>query len=214
MKRILSIAFVIIGILAIIFAFSAYDLETGYKESNEKYGGDAYTGIQNAAAQTARNVYYLTEAVAYSAGSILLIVGLSLVGFGVYLFMPSREEDTPSFVNSYTPPVKSSVSAAPMTWKCVCGQENSMHCGFCKTCGKPHQTKPTISASSFNADSYRPDPSGSQPAAPSNDPTTSMQKTTITAKETLLCPKCGKSQFAGAKKCFSCGTIFDQSDSL
>ena len=49
MKRILSIAFVIIGILAIIFAFSAYDLETGYKESNEKYGGDAYTGIQNAA---------------------------------------------------------------------------------------------------------------------------------------------------------------------
>lgn len=86
MKKKVSSLFIVIGILSIILAFSAYGLDTGYTESNVSYGGDAYTGIQNAAAQTANNVHYLAEAVSFSAGSILLIAGLTLVIYGVNTF--------------------------------------------------------------------------------------------------------------------------------
>ena len=82
-KRIAAVALVLIGIVAVILSFSAYGLDTGYSESDKEYGGDAYTGIQNAAAQTSRNLVYLTEAVAYVGGSVLLIAGLALIGSGI-----------------------------------------------------------------------------------------------------------------------------------
>lgn len=66
----------------------------GSYELNHSYGGDAYTGIQNAAAQAANNVYYGNEIVQNIAGGLedligalgiaLIVVGLALaVGFGI-----------------------------------------------------------------------------------------------------------------------------------
>ena len=136
MKRIFAIAFIIIGILSIILAFCAYGCDVGYPERNKSYGGDAYTGIQNAAAETANNVHYLTEAVVFGVGSILLVAGFSLAATGMYLYANSKEDtdDTPN-QNTYTPNIA------------------------------PTQPKPNFSAASFSPDSYVPTPKGPAPTA-------------------------------------------------
>ena len=68
-----------IGILSIILAIVCFVLNTGDTEINYTYGGDAYTGIQNAAAQTARNVKALASITKVGFGSILLISGCFLI---------------------------------------------------------------------------------------------------------------------------------------
>lgn len=50
--------------------------KTGYMEFDKEYGGDAYTGIQNAAAQTASNVKNLAEATKNGFAFLLIAIGL------------------------------------------------------------------------------------------------------------------------------------------
>ena len=60
-----GVIFIIAGIIAIAFAIVVISQATSYYVGSytwyETYGGDAYTGIQNAAADTANNVYYLNN---------------------------------------------------------------------------------------------------------------------------------------------------------
>ena len=51
--------------------------------SKNYYGGDAYTGIQHAAAETGQNVRDLARINRFGFGSILLIGGLALIAFGI-----------------------------------------------------------------------------------------------------------------------------------
>lgn len=67
---------IISGILSIIFGIITFGKDVGYYESSASYGGDAYTGIQNAAAQTANNVRALSEIVNTGLGFILIAIGL------------------------------------------------------------------------------------------------------------------------------------------
>ncbi len=72
----ISIAGIISGVISIIFGFMMLGMEVGAYESNSSYGGDAYTGIQNAAAQTANNLIDVAQ-IAQSGFSYLLIaIGL------------------------------------------------------------------------------------------------------------------------------------------
>lgn len=100
-KKILSIGLILIGITAIIFAYLCFDnyfpwgASTSYVR-RETYGGDAYTGIQNAAAATANNVHYLAydvarigEFFAHAMGYSLLIVGLCLLLVGIAKAIPA-----------------------------------------------------------------------------------------------------------------------------
>lgn len=64
------------GVLSIIFGFVVMGSPTGYWESSSSYGGDAYTGIQNAAAQTANNVQDLAELTAQGLGFLLIALGM------------------------------------------------------------------------------------------------------------------------------------------
>jgi len=94
-KKVLSIGLIAIGITAIVFAIICFNERPwyiGYCDYvyKEVYGGDAYTGIQNAAAQTASNIYYLdrnfTHAVSLFTdcmGYLFLIVGLLLLLMGM-----------------------------------------------------------------------------------------------------------------------------------
>ena len=73
-----------IGIFAFVFAVVLFILsvvmfmnDAGSSPVNETYGGDAYTGIQNAAAATARNVRWLNEAVCFGFGSVLLAMSFA-----------------------------------------------------------------------------------------------------------------------------------------
>ena len=128
MKRsnIVPILGIVAGIIAIIFAIIVFagaapssssavtslsDMDTGTRTSYEYYGGDAYTGIQQAAADTARNVKNLAEinrkgfdetisAINSSSGkmqpdrfpygAILLVMGLSLIVFSLHSLNEAR----------------------------------------------------------------------------------------------------------------------------
>ena len=74
---------VISGILSILFGLITLSQDTGSWESSSSYGGDAYTGIQNAAAQTANNVQDLAEIVAMGFGFLLITLGL----FSIFYFV-------------------------------------------------------------------------------------------------------------------------------
>lgn len=71
------------GILSILFGLITLSQDTGSWESSTSYGGDAYTGIQNAAAQTANNVQDLAEIVAMGFGFLLIALGL----FAIFYFV-------------------------------------------------------------------------------------------------------------------------------
>lgn len=93
-KKIFGIGITLVGILAIIFAVICWGVYVDFTDGNymlkETYGGDAYTGIQNAAAQTANNIIYLntnlgiaTRQFCTCMGYLLCIVGALLLIVGV-----------------------------------------------------------------------------------------------------------------------------------
>ena len=75
-----NIWFLALSIILAICCFSKKSLDW---ESRTTYGRDAYTGIQNAAAMTSKNVSKLADSVCFGFGSILLVTGLTLVGIGI-----------------------------------------------------------------------------------------------------------------------------------
>ena len=77
------ISFIATGVLSIILAICCFSKKSLDWESRTTYGGDDYTGIQNAAAMTSKNVSKLADSVCFGFGSILLVTGLTLVGIGI-----------------------------------------------------------------------------------------------------------------------------------
>lgn len=75
---------IVIGALAIILALACFLSDTGVFERESAYGGDAYTGIQNAAAITANNVKCVAGIASLGFGSVLLILGFSFASRGVF----------------------------------------------------------------------------------------------------------------------------------
>lgn len=87
MKKIVSMAGAATGALSVIFSFMVIAKDVGSFENNSAYGGDAYTGIQNAAAQTAVNVYYLNQILRFGFFAILLVAGIALLCHYVPILM-------------------------------------------------------------------------------------------------------------------------------
>ena len=100
-RRIKAIALTVIGLIALIMGGSCNsmgkqigELDDGSSGSSYTYGGDAYTGIQNAAAKTANNVQDAIavsqagfRAVLKAFGSVLTVAGLAFLcigGCGMY----------------------------------------------------------------------------------------------------------------------------------
>ena len=88
-KNMKSICLMAIGALAILLSIVCFAKDDGVREGNEYYGGDAYTGIQHAAAHTANNVQKLADIERFGFGSILLIAGCTLLVMG----MPEKKEE-------------------------------------------------------------------------------------------------------------------------
>ena len=76
MKKGSSVLLLIIAIVSVVLAIVCYSMDDGATEYNSYYGGDAYTGIQQAAAQGARNGWYGNKILCFGFGSVLLIAGL------------------------------------------------------------------------------------------------------------------------------------------
>lgn len=79
MKNFRSILFSFVGVLSILLAIVCFNKNTGSWASSSIYGGDAFTGIQNASAKSANNVQTLSEIVRFGFGSVLLVGGLVLL---------------------------------------------------------------------------------------------------------------------------------------
>lgn len=85
MKKVLLI---IAGVVSIGLSIYCFNMNEGYYVIREVYGGAAYTGMQNAAAETGINVKCLAEIVRFGFGSVLMIGGLALIAFGI----PEKEK--------------------------------------------------------------------------------------------------------------------------
>lgn len=79
-KLALKIFGIALGVGALIAAIYIFSMHHGGYENYLSYGGDAYTGIQNAAAQTANNVRSLADIVKAGFGSLFAILGVGLIG--------------------------------------------------------------------------------------------------------------------------------------
>lgn len=86
--------FAVIGIVAIVLAVVCLLMSSGSHESYKTYGGDAYTGMQQAAAQTANNIQDLIAVVKFGFSSVLLVTGLLSLA---YAKGGKKEEQAPFF---------------------------------------------------------------------------------------------------------------------
>ena len=92
--------FLFISVVAIAFGIACFSLyTTPYTTDSEIYGGDAYTGIQNAAADTANNIFYLMKNVNTISGLFFMLIGIIFGSFGIY-FTKSNEENNASQADS------------------------------------------------------------------------------------------------------------------
>ncbi len=85
LKLIACIIGIVSGLLSTVLGLITYGMSTGSYESSLSYGGDAYTGIQNAAAQGANNMLYASEILRFGFGSLLLVLGLFIIALFIFL---------------------------------------------------------------------------------------------------------------------------------
>ena len=108
-KKFFPVMGVCCGFLAVAFAIVLFagggagvtDMATGTYTSYNYYGGDAYTGIQQAAADTARNVRDLALIVrsgfqgvsGTGTGFLLLVAGFGLIAFSLHTLNEMKARD-------------------------------------------------------------------------------------------------------------------------
>lgn len=76
LKIIRSIIFVIAAVFCFTIGGNITNNELGSCPNDEAYGGDAYTGIQQASAQTARNIFQLSRYLQDVAQYTFIIAGI------------------------------------------------------------------------------------------------------------------------------------------
>lgn len=75
-----GLLYIVVGVVAIIWGLTlSY---SGTSTDNKTYGGDAYTGIQNASAKAANNINHLGDTVCAGLKGILIIMGGTLCILG------------------------------------------------------------------------------------------------------------------------------------
>ncbi len=92
-----SIIMIVVGIVALGLSIKCFSFDDLDYVTKSMYGGDAFTGIQNAAAVTSENVKELAKIMQFGFGSILLVMGLGLIGIGLTTPTGSKivQEDFP-----------------------------------------------------------------------------------------------------------------------
>ena len=84
----------IIGIASVVLSIICFNMDDGYYVSEKTYGGDAYTGIQNASAQTGQNIQKQTKINRFGFGAILMVGGLTLIALGFPENKKGESEET------------------------------------------------------------------------------------------------------------------------
>lgn len=134
-KKFFATLFLLTGILSVILSFTVADSVSGGYEANITYGGDAYTGIQNAAAQSANNILALNSTLALGFQSVLLVGGLTLI-FSSLIFLTSNKElEDERAEENQTKKIKTNLEAMKNV---ELNLEEKLNKEFvCPQCGKP-----------------------------------------------------------------------------
>lgn len=82
MSKNTSIATIISGIVSVVMSFTTFFWMGDSRTIHQQYGGDAYTGIQNAAADAANNISSLNDTIVFCTFSLLLVIGITLIAIG------------------------------------------------------------------------------------------------------------------------------------
>ncbi len=77
-SKVISIIGILSGIVSVIVGIFTMRGDIGVYVASKSYGGDAYTGIQNAAADTANNIRELALSINYSFGWLLIVLGIAI----------------------------------------------------------------------------------------------------------------------------------------
>lgn len=104
MKKIVKILGVLTGILSMILGMVVWGMSTGSYESSVTYGGDAYTGIQNASAQTANNITCLADIMRMGFGSLLFVAGIVTIFAFILVKADKEQKNQPVQPQPYYPP--------------------------------------------------------------------------------------------------------------
>ena len=83
-KTIVAALIIVLGMVVSIVGISEKFHYYGYYTYYETYGGDAYTGIQNAAADTSKNIQNLGYMCEEFFNALFLYSGLLIILLGVY----------------------------------------------------------------------------------------------------------------------------------
>lgn len=80
-KIILSAVGILVGVVIIFIALrdNYYNLYRCEHVKQKIYGGEAYTGIQNAGAETANNVSMLYNLIQYTSKIFLIVLGILII---------------------------------------------------------------------------------------------------------------------------------------
>ena len=85
----------IVAFLSLGFSITMFGMSRGNFAFSESYGGDAYTGIQNAAALATQNIYSLNSIVRSGFGYLFLLI--SICNFGaIFVLRDSKKQSLPS----------------------------------------------------------------------------------------------------------------------
>lgn len=84
-RLIIGISFIVLGIISIIWGLNI--TYTGISSLSETYGGDAYTGIQNAASRTANNINELGNTLCVGLKGILIVMGGAIIIYGTSIIL-------------------------------------------------------------------------------------------------------------------------------
>lgn len=140
----------IFAIVMLILAINTFNSRVGGSEEYESYGGDAYTGIQNAAAQTANNVQKTNEILAFGLGAVLLGFSFGFATLSVYCFAgcsvkkpQNNQEPVVSAIESVIDAKEEQPATEPEEVTAVengfcpkCGSKLYMNNSFCSKCGE------------------------------------------------------------------------------
>lgn len=89
--KVKTIFLMLIGLLSIVLSICCFNSEVGDKVSMQYFGGDAYTGMQQASAHAANNILLLAKIVKTGFGSLLLVLGLGMIALGIAIYRKTPE---------------------------------------------------------------------------------------------------------------------------
>lgn len=204
LSMIFAVALMALSIIAFTKTSSSY---YGIYVPHEKYGGDAYTGIQNAAADTARaaaetaeRVGELNNTVSTIGGGILMSMSFAFFLASLYFFRPeggdlmAPNRAAPITAAPSQQPKRVASPMAPPTsadgWKCTCGNMNPPIYVTCPSCGKSAReireqirTEKEIAARSLAEDRI-------VAAGVCPDCNGTLEKSDVL--DVMMCPDCGR----------------------